>query len=61
MNSERIPTLEEFRMSHLTSMRMSHKLFGLGQLMDEVSRQVPGPEIVAGISRQFLTTTGSSR
>jgi hypothetical protein len=40
-------------MSHLTSMRMSHKLFGLGQLMDEVNRQVLGPEIVAEISQQF--------
>jgi hypothetical protein len=34
-------------------MRMSHKLFGLGQLMDEVNREVLGPEIVAEISQQF--------
>jgi hypothetical protein len=53
MKSERILTLDEFRMSHLTSMRMSHKLFGLGRLMDEVNREVLGPEIVAEISQQF--------
>ena len=53
MKSERILTLDEFRMSHLTSMRMMHKLRGIGPLMDEVHRQVVGPEIVAEIAQQF--------
>lgn len=47
MRSARHLTLEEFRMSHLTSIRMMDKLSGTGRLMDEVHRQVLGPEILA--------------
>lgn len=47
MQSSRILTLEEFRMTHLTSIRMMQKLAGTGSLMDEVHRQVLGPEILA--------------
>lgn len=47
MRSARILTLEEFRMTHLTSVRMMDKLSGTGRLMDEVHRQVLGPAILA--------------
>jgi hypothetical protein len=47
MRTERALTLEEFRMTHLTALRMMNKLSSTGKLMDEVHRQVLGPEIVA--------------
>ena len=53
MKTERILTLDEFRMSHMTSMRMMQQLRGIGPLIEEVHRQVLGPEIVAEISQQF--------
>ena len=53
MKSDRILTLDEFRMSHLTSIRMLHKLRGIGKLIDEVHRQVLGPELVAEIAQQL--------
>ena len=51
MRSERILTLEEFRMTHLTSIRMMSKLSGTGKVLDEVHRQVLGPEIIAESSQ----------
>jgi len=47
MQSARILTLDEFRMARLTSLRMMSKLSGTGRLMNEVHRQVLGPEILA--------------
>jgi hypothetical protein len=47
MQSARILTLDEFRMTRLTSLRMMDKLSGTGRLMNEVQRQVLGPEILA--------------
>lgn len=47
MRRERLLTLEEFRMTQLTSIRMMNHLSGAGRLMDEIHRQVMGPEILA--------------
>jgi hypothetical protein len=47
MRSTRALTLEEFRMTHLTSIRIGEKLSATGRLMDEVHLQILGPEIVA--------------
>src|SRR4051812_35246504 len=47
MRSERALTLDEYRMTHLTAIRMMHKLAVTGRLMDEVHRHVLGPEIIA--------------
>jgi len=40
-------TLSEYRMSHLTALRLSAKLEGAGEIMDEVHLQILGPEIIA--------------
>jgi len=39
-------TLMEYRMSHLTALRLSEKLDGTGDIMDEVHLRILGPEIV---------------
>ena len=51
MRGERNLTLDEFRMSHMTSLRMMNKLSGTGRLMEEVHRQVLGAEILADSSQ----------
>jgi hypothetical protein len=40
-------TLSEYRMSHLTALRLSDKLEGTGDIMDEVHLRILGPEIIA--------------
>jgi len=47
MRSERALTLEEYRMTHLTAIRIMERLSGTGRLMDEIHRHVLGPEIIA--------------
>ena len=47
MKSTRRLTLGEYRMSHLTAMRMSEKLDGAGEIMDDVHLQILGPEIIS--------------
>lgn len=39
-------TLEEFRMSHITAIRLAEKLNGTGRLMQEIHYQILGPEIL---------------
>jgi hypothetical protein len=39
-------TLEEFRMSHITAMRLADKLSGTGKVMEEIHLQILGPEIL---------------
>lgn len=39
-------TLAEYRMSHLTALRLSDELQGTGEIMDEVHLQILGPEII---------------
>ena len=40
-------TLGEYRMSHLTAVRMSEKLDGTSEIMDDVHLQILGPEIIS--------------
>ncbi len=40
-------TLGEYRMSHLTAIRLRDKLEDTGDIMDEVHLQILGPEIIA--------------
>lgn len=40
-------TLTEYRMSHLTAIRLSEQLDGTGDIMDEVHLHILGPEIIA--------------
>ncbi len=39
-------TLEEFRMSHLTAIRLAEKLSGTGKVMEEIHLRILGPEIL---------------
>jgi hypothetical protein len=39
-------TLSEYRLSHLTAVRMSEQLEGTGEIMDEVHLHILGPEII---------------
>jgi hypothetical protein len=39
-------TLNEYRLAHLTAQRLSEKLEGAGEIMDEVHLSILGPEIV---------------
>jgi hypothetical protein len=41
-------TLDEFRMSHITAIRLAEKLTGTGQVMEQIHLQILGPEIVEG-------------
>src|SRR5712692_6984401 len=40
-------TLGEYRMSHLTALRLSEQLDGTSEIMDEVHLKILGPEIIA--------------
>jgi hypothetical protein len=40
-------TLGEYRMSHLTAIRLRDKLEDTSDIMDEVHLQILGPEIIA--------------
>jgi len=46
MKALRRLTLSEYRMSHLTALRLREKLEGAGRVMDEVHLQILGPEIL---------------
>jgi len=39
-------TLPEYRMTHLTALKLIHKMKGVGAIMDDVHLQVLGPEIL---------------
>jgi hypothetical protein len=47
MRAIRKLTLLEYRMSHLTALRLGEKLEGTGEIMDEVHLRILGPEIIA--------------
>jgi len=46
MEGSRRLTLEEFRMTHLTAIRLMGKLSGTGRILDEVHMMVLGPEVL---------------
>jgi hypothetical protein len=46
MRSLRRITRDEFRMSHLTAVKMAELLSGTGRLMDEVHHQILGPGLL---------------
>jgi hypothetical protein len=48
MKAVRRLTLEEFRMSHITAIRLAHKLTGTGKVMEAIHMQIMGPEILDG-------------
>ena len=48
MRAVRRLTLEEFRMSHITAIRLADKLRGTGAVMDEIHLRILGPEILEG-------------
>ena len=48
MKALRRLTLEEFRMSHITAIRLADKLNGTGKVMDEIHLRILGPEILEG-------------
>ncbi len=52
MRGERNLTLEEFRVSHMTSLRMMETLSGTGGLLAEVHLQVLGQELLDESSRR---------
>ncbi len=39
-------TLEEFRMSHITALRLSEKLSGSDKVLEEIHMRILGPEIL---------------
>jgi hypothetical protein len=48
MRSSRRLTLDEFRMSHITAIRLAEKLSGTGRVMEEIHLRILGPEIAGG-------------
>lgn len=48
MRALRRLTLEEFRMSHITAVRMSEKLSSTGKVMEAIHMEIMGPEIFDG-------------
>jgi hypothetical protein len=46
MRQVRRLTLDEFRMSHITALRLAEKLTGTGKVMEEIHLQILGPEIL---------------
>jgi len=46
MRQVRRITLEEFRMSHITAIRLADKLAGTTRVLEEVHLQILGPEIL---------------
>jgi hypothetical protein len=46
MHQVRRLTLEEFRMSHITAIRLADKLAGTTRVLEEVHMQILGPEIL---------------
>jgi len=49
MRSIRRLTLEEFRMSHITAIRLADKLTGTSKVMEAIHMQIMGPEILDGV------------
>ena len=41
-------TLEEFRMSHITAIRLADKLNGTNKVLEEIHMRILGPEILGG-------------
>ena len=41
-------TLEEFRMSHITAIRLADKLNGTNRVLEEIHMKILGPEILGG-------------
>ena len=50
MKALRRLTLEEFRMSHITAIRLADTLAGTGKVMEAIHMQIMGPEILDGCS-----------
>jgi hypothetical protein len=48
MKAIRYLTLSEFRMSHITALRLADKLTGTGKVMEAIHMQIMGPEILDG-------------
>jgi hypothetical protein len=48
MKAVRRLTLEEFRMSHITAIRLADKLAGTGKVMEAIHMEIMGPEILGG-------------
>jgi hypothetical protein len=46
MRQVRRLTLDEFRMSHITAIRLAEKLSGTAKVMEEIHLQILGPEIL---------------
>ena len=46
MRQVRRLTLDEFRMSHLTAIRLADKLSGTTQVLEQIHMQILGPEIL---------------
>src|SRR5262249_30056102 len=46
MQQVRRLTLEEFRMSHITAIRLADKLNGTSRVLEEIHMQILGPEIL---------------
>ena len=46
MKALRRLTLREFRMSHLTALRLSERLDGAGPIMDHVHLKILGSEVI---------------
>jgi hypothetical protein len=46
MQAIRRLTLDEFRMSHITAIRLADKLSGTSAVMDEIHLRILGPEIL---------------
>jgi hypothetical protein len=46
MRQVRRLTLDEFRMSHITAIRLAEKLSGTARLMEEIHLRILGPEIL---------------
>ena len=48
MRQVRRLTLDEFRMSHITAIRLADKLNGTSRVLEEIHMQILGPEILDG-------------
>jgi hypothetical protein len=51
MESARRLTLAEFRMTHLTAIRLMNQLSGTGRILDQVHLMVLGPEVLEEAGR----------
>ncbi len=48
MKAVRRLTLNEFRMSHITALRLADKMHGTGKVMEAIHMEILGPEILDG-------------